>query len=34
MMEDVTEGTVDVKKCMKGDGQMDIDLAEAKSTTD
>lgn len=29
MMEDVTEGTVCVKKCMKGDGQMDIDSDEA-----
>lgn len=29
MMEDVTEGTVCVKKCMNGDGQMDIDSDEA-----
>jgi len=29
MMEDVTEGTISVKKCMKGDGQMDIDSDEA-----
>jgi hypothetical protein len=29
MMEDVTEGTVCVKKCMNGDGPMDIDSDEA-----
>jgi hypothetical protein len=29
MMEDVTEGTVCVEKCMNGDGQMDIDSDEA-----
>jgi len=32
MMEDVTEGTISVKKCMKGDGQMDIDSDEAVVT--
>ena len=28
-MEDATEGTISVKKCLSGDGQIDIDSDEA-----